>query len=274
MSSITEVPARQIRDQVERSDWFERIGRVGLAARGVVYVLLGVLAYRVATGEPAEEADKAGALELLAGQPAGSVLLGAVGLGLAAYALWRLIGAVVRRKNDFGLVKRLSWVARGLVYAAASVAAWSILRGDSSANADSEQQWTAVVLQWPGGQALVVGVGLGFVAAGVYNAYRGVSRKFEDHLDLAGLSARVCNAVRVVSVIGLMGRAVAFGAIGWFLVRAAVQFDVNEPIGLDESLRTMADATYGPWLIAGVGVGLACFGLASGIEAWRRELPD
>jgi hypothetical protein len=274
MSSITDTSADQVRAQVARSDWFERIGRAGLAARGVVYLLLGALAYRVATGEPAQEADKAGALELLASQPAGSALLGAVGLGLAAYALWRLIGAAVRRDDDFGPMKRLSWVARGLVYAAASVAAWSILRGDDSASADSEQQWTALVLEWPGGQLIVAAVGLGFVGAGFYNAYRAVSRKFEDHLDLAGLSTGVCHGVRVVSVIGLMGRAVAFTAIGWFLVRAAVQFDVNEPIGLDESLRSLADASYGPWLIAGVGVGLACFGLASGIEAWRRELPD
>jgi hypothetical protein len=274
MSSISSPSVDHTRSRVATSDWLERAARVGLAARGVVYVLLGVIAYQIATGEPAEEADKTGALQLLSEQPGGPALLIALSIGLAAYALWRLVGAVVRRDDDFSWPKRVGWVGRGLIYAAAAVAAVSVLQGDPSSSGDSEQQWTATVLGWPGGQLLVAAVGLGFVAAGLYNGYRAVTRKFEEHLDLSGLSQRVRTTVVVVTIIGLIGRMVAFVAIGWFLVRAAVRFDTNEPIGLDESLRTLADGTYGPWLIMGVGVGLACFGVASGIEAWRRQLPE
>jgi hypothetical protein len=72
----------------------------------------------------------------------------------------------------------------------------------------------------------------------------------------------------------LIGRAVAFAAVGWFVIKAAVEFDASEPLGLDESLRALQGEPYGPIVIVVVGVGLVLFALFSFGEARYRELPD
>src|SRR5262252_5581530 len=66
------------------------LARAGLAARGILYVLLGWVAILVALGQTSRQADQQGALQLLAGEPYGLVSLWLLGIGFAGYALWRL----------------------------------------------------------------------------------------------------------------------------------------------------------------------------------------
>ena len=68
----------------------ERLGRVGLAAKGVLYAVVGILAVKVALGGREQSPDKDGALTTIAQQPFGRGLLVLLALGLAGYALWRL----------------------------------------------------------------------------------------------------------------------------------------------------------------------------------------
>jgi hypothetical protein len=108
----------------------------------------------------------------------------------------------------------------------------------------------------------------------VWNGYRAISRKFEEHLDRSRMSERTWRTVGAIGTGGLLGRMVAFLAVGWFVVKAAVEFDPAEPVGLDESLRTLQGMTYGPWVIVIAAIGLALFGVYSFAEARWRELPD
>ncbi|WP_042802723.1 DUF1206 domain-containing protein, partial [Streptomyces sp. C] len=65
--------------------------RAGLATRGVLYVLVGAIALRIAFGEDTgRQADRQGALAGLAGGPLGRVMIWAVGIGLVGMTLWRL----------------------------------------------------------------------------------------------------------------------------------------------------------------------------------------
>src|ERR1700760_2313024 len=66
------------------------LARSGLTARGFIYILVGWVAVLVALGHSAREADQEGALQLLAGKSYGLVSLWLLGIGFAAYALWRL----------------------------------------------------------------------------------------------------------------------------------------------------------------------------------------
>ena len=107
-------------DKVADNDWFERLARWGLAVRGLMYLLIALLAVRVATGDAGERADKQGALEAVVRQPLGKVLIAALAVGFAGYATWRLLAAVRgptgeddRRKATF---KRIGYAARGLFY--------------------------------------------------------------------------------------------------------------------------------------------------------------
>lgn len=270
-----------VRSSARDGDWAERAGRVGLVARGVVYVLLGVVAFRVAWGDRSETADKGGALELLQQQPLGDALLAAVAAGLACYTLWCLVEAVLERGDGAGAdasdaaktwAKRSGYVGRAIAYGTAFVTAVSVLRHEAGAGGGgSERTVTATVLGWGAvGQLLVVAVGVGFVAAGLWNAYRAVATRFEKHLAVdAGPTTR--RSVRIVGIAGLLGRAVAFVAIGGFVVDAAVAADPTQPIGLDESLATLAAGPVGPVGLSAVAIGLALFGVFSFAEArWKR----
>lgn len=270
-----------VRASAREGEWAERAGRVGLVARGVVYVLLGIVAFRVAWGDRSEAADKGGALELLRQQPLGDALLAAVAVGLACYALWCLVEAVLERDDGVGVdasdsaktwAKRAGYVGRAIAYGVAFVTAVSVLRHDAAAGGGgSERTMTATILGWGTvGQLLVAAVGIGFVATGLWNAYRAVTTEFEEHLAVDG-GAATRRSVRIVGVAGLLGRAVAFAAIGWFVIDAAVAADATQPIGLDESLATLAAGPLGPIGLSAVAIGLALFGLFSFAEArWKR----
>jgi hypothetical protein len=252
-------------------------GKIGLAARGVVYLLLGLLAARIAVGAPAESADKQGVIALVAEQPFGRALLGVLAVGMAAYALWKLARAFqVHEDSDAkAWAKRVASVGTAIFWGAAAVTATSFVLGEagSGGGAQEEQAWTAEVMGWPGGRLLVGAAGAAFIAFGAWNAYRALSRSFEEHLETGRMSPTWARIATASGVAGYLGRGAAFAAVGWFVVRAAVDFDPSEPIGLDESLRTLHDTSYGPWLIGLIAVGLVLFGLYSFVEARWREQP-
>jgi hypothetical protein len=282
MTQSTPVPD-QVRRAAHEGDWAERLGRAGLVARGVLYAALGVVAFQVAWGDRSESADKGGALQLLAEQPFGDALLAVIVLGLASYAAWCLLEAVLEQPDGGSgadgtdeaksWAKRIGYVGRAIGYGVACVTAIGILRHDpSSSGSETERSLTATVLAWgPAGQLLVGAIGAGFVTAGLWNAYRAVTTKFEEHLVVdSGPTAR--RAVTVSGVAGLLGRAVAFAAIGWFVLDAAIRVDPNQPLGLDESLAELAAGPVGPVGLSLVAIGLLLFGLFSLAEARWKDL--
>jgi hypothetical protein len=251
-------------------------GKVGLAARGVVYLLLGLLAARIAVGAPDETADKQGVIALVADQPFGRALLAVLAVGMAAYALWKVARAFQVHEDSEAKAwgKRIAAVGTAIFWGAAAVTAASFVFGQAKGGGggQDERAWTAEVMGWPGGRLLVGAVGVGFLAFAAWNAYRALSRKFEEHLETQRMSATWHHVATTSGIAGFLGRGAAFAAIGWFVTRAAIEFDPNEPIGLDESLRTLHDAAYGPWLIGLIALGLVLFGLYSFVEArWREE---
>lgn len=272
----------QVRHAAREGDWAERIGRSGLVARGVLYAALGIVAFQVAWGDRSESADKGGALQLLERQPLGDALLVVVVVGLICYALWCLIEAVLERPAGASAdgtdraktwAKRLGYVGRAVAYGAVCVTAIGVLRHEpSGSGSGTERSLTATVLGWgPAGQLLIAAVGIAFLAAGGWNAYRGVTTRFEDDLVVdSGPSAR--RTVTVAGVAGLLGRGVAFAAIGWFVVDAARSSDPNQPLGLDESLATLASGSWGPLAISLVAIGLVLFGVFSLAEARWKDL--
>ena len=63
-----------------------------------------------------------------------------------------------------------------------------------------------------------------------------------------------------------------FGIIGWFLLRAARQYDPGEARAFATALRTIQEQGYGEWLLGAVGVGLLCYGLFELAEARYRVI--
>ncbi len=272
MSIAGTTKARAAR-KASSSQWWERVARAGLVGRGLLHGLIGLMALRIAAGEPQEQADQRGALAAVARQPLGRVLVLAIAASLLAYAAWRLLEAVVD-PEDVGPLKRVGLAARGLLYLGFSWTALSLSLAGSKAQGGHEQQdITARVLAWPFGQALVVVVGLVVIGVGLWNGWRIVSRSYEKELKEYEMSPQQCRWAKRVAQVGLLARMMAFALSGGFLVRAALRYDPQEAVGLDASLHQLATKPAGPPLLVFVGVGLIAFGIFQLVLArYRRVL--
>ncbi|GAB7183566.1 hypothetical protein ATKI12_3397 [Kitasatospora sp. Ki12] len=280
-------PSAQDKSQGQRladSRAMDITARVGLGARGVIYVLVGVLAVQIGFGHKSgQQAERSGAVGTIGEQPFGRVLLWALVVGLAAMALWRLSEAVFGPTGPGGgkWAVRLGFLGLAVFYAVVAIGVvQTVLVGGSSSNRSSNQtskEYTARVLGWPGGRVIVGAVGAVLIIVGVVMAVRSAMRKFEKNLQTDKMSERTR---RVVATLGIVG-GVACGAVaavaGLFVLLAAVKFDPNRAKGLDETLRSFADTPAGPGLLVAAAVGLVLFGLYSFCEArWHTaaEHPD
>src|SRR5215207_10065891 len=96
--STGRMPVRQAQakgDDVARTPQFEWLARAGLVARGVIYAIVGILAIKLAFGSGGKTTDQQGALAEIVKQPFGKVLLILMAIGLAGYAIWRLVRAAI-----------------------------------------------------------------------------------------------------------------------------------------------------------------------------------
>ncbi|MFF1674983.1 DUF1206 domain-containing protein [Streptomyces sp. NPDC058256] len=253
----------------------EGAARAGLVARGVIYLLVGVLALRIAFGDGGREADRSGALEEISSKPFGAVLLWALGTGLVGMALWRLSEALFGAVGPDGSKarKRLMSAVRCVFYGfvAYSVLSFAAGSGGSGSSDEQSRDVTAKALGMPAGQWIVGAAGAGLVAAGVWIAARAVRRKYRKHLKLGEMSPRTRRAVDTAGVAGGVARGAVFAALGAFAVRAAVDYEPDKAKGVDDTLRSFTETPMGPWLLACVAVGLALFGAFScAMARWRK----
>ena len=268
----------ELREKASESPVVEGLGRAGLAARGLLYSVVGVLALQLALGRKTQRPDNQGALAAVVHQPFGKVLLVVTAVGFAGYAVWRFSSAFLDTEGDGtdapGWAKRAADLGRGLLYASFCVTALRLVAGSSGDDQTKEADVTAAVLRAPLGRVLVAVVGLAIIGAGFYNGYRAISRKYRKNLHTEQMSRTArCWLTRVASV-GLTARMVVFVLVGAFLVRSAVRYDPNEAVGVDGALQRLVEARYGPWMLGLVAVGLFTFGLYSFIEARYRRLME
>ncbi|MFJ6074608.1 DUF1206 domain-containing protein [Streptomyces sp. NPDC093065] len=254
----------------------EGAARAGLTARGVIYLLVGVLALQIAFGAGNRQADRGGALAELSDKPFGAVLLWALGAGLAGMALWRLSEALfgVTGKDGRTAKKRLPAAARCVFYAfvAYSVLAFAAGAGGSGSSDRQSRDVTARVMDMPAGRWLVGAAGAAVVVAGVVIGVQAARRTFHKKMKLGGLGPRVRRLVDVTGVAGGVARGLVFAGAGTFAVRAAVDYEPDRAKGMDDTLRSFADTPLGPWLLVCVAAGLVLFGVFSFVLARLRRV--
>jgi hypothetical protein len=262
-------PLRGARDggeSVSRQPGFEWLARAGLVARGVVYGVIGLLAVKLALGSSGKTTNQQGALQTIAEQPFGKVLLIALAIGLAGYSAWRLLRAVLghgRRERDSAL-ERVAAGASGLVYAALCVVAVKILLGaGASGGSGSPKKETAGVLGWSGGTLIVGAVGCVLIGVGLYQGYKGLAGRFMDEADTSRASIQTRRAYEALGIFGHCARMVVFALTGYGLLAAAIDYEPRKAIGLDGALQELASASYGPLLLGIVAAGLVGFALFS-----------
>ena len=256
------------------SHWADKAARVGFLAKGLVYGLIGVLAIQIALGE-SEQADQKGALQAVAEQPGGTIVLWLMVFGFLGYALWRLSEAAWGRRDESDetkrTLKRIGSAASGLVYISLALLTFRTVTGSSSSGSSSSSM-TAKVLEWPGGQAIVIIAGLVIIAIAIGLTIRGLKTDFEKHLNTGSMSPQTFTAVRRLGQVGYVSRGVVFGLVGMFVIKAALDHKPGEARGFDVALKSVAEAPFGQVLLVIAALGLICYGAYCVAEARYRRL--
>lgn len=251
------------------------LARLGYAARGLVYTLVGWLAALAALGRASRAPDSKTALSTILTQPFGAVLLGLVAAGLVCFALWRCAQAALDAEHlgtkAKGLVRRAVFAVSAVINAGLAISAVQmIMRTAAAEGGDSAaRDWTAYLLSFPFGQILVAAVGLVIVGTGAANAWKGYKgRVAEDTATDGRVEPWLVNLGRA----GYLARGLVFVLIGGFFISAAYQASASEVRGLAGALRTLQEQPYGWALLLVTALGLFAFGAFQMALARHRRI--
>lgn len=247
--------------------WVKVLARIGLAAVGVVYILVGVLAVQLAAGTGGgngDAPDQQSALQQINGAPMGRFMLGLIAVGLLGYLVWRLTEAFADVEGEGnepkGLAKRAGHAINGIVYGGIGLQAGTLALGRGSSGSGQEE-WTARFMALPLGRWLVGLAGLFVIGYGLYQIYEAWTRKYRDRLAYEQMSAEEQRWIDPLSVAGLIAHGIVLGLTGSFLIQAAYRFNAEEAQGLGGALDEIARQPFGPWLLGAVAIGLIGYGV-------------
>jgi len=265
MALASQKTARKVRP------WLSAIARLGFAAKGTIYLVVGGLALAFAVGFKSEPEDTRGAIEVLAQQPFGAAALLLLAVGLLSYGLWTAVQCVWDPervgKDCVGQALRVIF---GLSAAAHGFLAWQIAgsavgRAWQGEGGDAAvQSWTSRALAWPGGRVLVLvaatimaGIALSLVVRLVRGKY---IHQFAEK-ELAKTGSRV---VKTCAWFGFLGQAVVAILIAWFLWRAGLHEEPSEAGGFSKALVTLLHQPYGRGLLSLTALGV----VMNGVYIW------
>ncbi len=259
------------------SPWLEALARFGYAVRGVLYGTVGLLALQVALGHGGAATDKSGAITAIGNEPFGKALLVLVAVGLAGYALWGFVRALLdplgRGTDAKGLAQRAGYFVSGLSYGALVLPTVRLIL-DQGSKSGGGGDWTATLLAAPFGPWLVGLIGLIGIGGGLGQMYQAWSNGFQKDFKQWEMSGDTQRWAGWVARFGLVARGVIFMMLGFFLIQAARAVDPKQAVGLDGALAKLAHEPAGPLLLGLVALGLVAFGLYSLCCArWIRIRP-
>ncbi|MGZ4770268.1 MAG: DUF1206 domain-containing protein [Ilumatobacteraceae bacterium] len=250
-----------------------KICRAGWFAKGVVYVIAGILALSVAakasgwsnsptTGN--QEASPTGAIKTVAGSGGGVLLLWLLALGMLIYAMWRVVSALLPGGHDAkARAHRIGYLASAVIYTTFAISAIALARRTQTDPNGNKKvtDITASMMTHTAGRLVIGVLGVIVMAVGLYRLSKGVKLDVADELDLSGMSAARITWSKRLGAVGEIGRGIGIGLVGFFLLRSAMTYDANEATGLDGALRRVATSGLGVFVVVVVGIGFAAYGI-------------
>ncbi|SFG24692.1 protein of unknown function [Halobacillus alkaliphilus] len=268
MSSTASSNTQKARDAKEEiKPWIRRLARFGYMAKGVVYALVGILAFMAAIGVGGKTTGTSGMLKSLAGVPSGNIILWIIGIGLICYIGWVFIKAIKDPTNEGkgakGIISRVGYMVSGVVYGALALKAINIASsaGSSSGGGGSKQTMSAKLLAQPFGAWIIGAIGVIIIGYGLYEFIGGATQKFLKKFRTGEMDHHEYKVAKNSGTAGLIARGSVLGLIGYFFVQTALTSDASQAKGLDGALSEVASNPFGQWILGVVAAGLILYGV-------------
>lgn len=237
----------------------EWLARAGFVMNGVVHLLIGWIAVRIALGTGGGEASNSGALAQIAAAPGGQVLLWAGTVAFLALGLWQIVETLL---GSAEISDRARSGAAAVVYVALGAATARFATGGGGSDSETASDATAGLLGSGAGKVVLVVVGLVLLGVGGYHVYKGVTARFVEDLERTG-RGEVGRAVVITGRLGYVAKGVALAILGGLVIAAVVTADPEKAGGLDAALRTVGEQPFGQVLLVLTAAGIALFGVYS-----------
>ncbi len=254
-------------------DWAIPVMRTGYAGRALVYVVVaGFSLWSVLHGGEGEGTSSA--LARLEQNFIGILVLCAIFLGMACYAVWRLIDAIwdleCYGSDGEGIVARLGMCVTGIIHLAIGVGALLIVLTASGGGGESSiSKAVGMILGWPAGRWLLLAAGLLTLGAGGYYVKKGYKREYRKHLMGNHFTRNWDPLLRA----GVASQGFVVGVIGFLICYAAWTYSPDSAGGLASVFSWLSDQPYGQALVLALCAGLLCFALFCGVNAVFRIVP-
>jgi hypothetical protein len=259
--------------------WVERSMRFGYIVRGVIYLVIGVIALRLAFGVRGAAMSQTGAIVTIGHQPFGLILLVSVCVGLAGYALWGAVCAALDPLHEGhspkGLVNRAGFASSAVAYATLLVVTIRFIVAGTKPHSITSYAWITALLAKPFGAWLIGIIGFATIAGSIFGeVIPGMRGSFRSDLDLARRSRSEHRWAMRMGRIGIITRGIVFAIIGIYFVAAAFHANPHHQTGTDGALLGLARQPFGLALLGGAGLGLIVFGVFSMMCArwWRMHV--
>ena len=262
-----------------KDETIEKLARIGMGAKGIVYIILGTLTTMAAFNEGGQKAGQSDALKFIYNQPFGQILLVLLAVGLVGYVVWRFVQAFRDPENEGddkkGIAKRVGYGTSGLLYAFLAFEAIRMLvQSGSSGGGGGNKQIVGTLLEQPFGQILVGIIAVALFAKAASAIYKAYTGKFMEEINAGQLDRKVRDIIRKTGTAGLAARGVVVGIIGFLFMKAALQANASQAGGTEGAFSFIQSSSYGSILLGIIAIGLACYGVFMLVKARYKALPS
>ncbi|MBC3542150.1 DUF1206 domain-containing protein [Rufibacter sediminis] len=260
----------------QRKHWIEQFAKAGYVAKGMVYVLVGVLTAMAAFGQGGKKASNTDALLQVKSLPGGGFLLGILAAGLLGYCVWRMIQAIKdtedKGSNPKGIASRIGYAISSILYGSLAFLAFQILsgKGSGSGSSSKEKDMLSELLDKPFGKYLAIIIGLIVIGRGLNQIYKGITASFMK--DVTGLPRDRFDVLKKAGQAGFSARGIVFSIIGFLFVRAAWLQQPQEAGGTTSAFSFLQTSPFGNILLGIVALGLIGYGIFMFVQARYSDI--
>jgi hypothetical protein len=264
--------SRAKRSAREGKPLFQVVARIGYAARGLVYSIVGLVAISVAFGIRNTALSLTSVLQELLGQPLGTIVVWGIAAGMVCCAFWRLAQGLLDAdrlgSGRRAVFRRIAYVLSSLAYFGLAALAIGVAF-QVPPSGSSPRGWAAWIIGWPLGPLALGLIGTGFLGLAATTALRAYRAPFKQEFELR---SSIAKWLVPMGRAGHSARSIIFLIIGYFLISSAVHSNVREVRDMAGALNALQGQQFGMVLYTAVAAGLSLFGVFEFIQAFFRKV--